>query len=237
VYGLIHEEYQRELSQVRTELQLLRQQINPHFLYNTLDSIRSVADSKNEHSIGEMASLLARTLRYGTSTPDELVTIRREIECLEDYIRLQQLRYQDRVRFHLHIDKALYDTLILKLVLQPLVENSLYHGISSLPENGTITVLGAREGEAIVFRVIDNGVGIAAENLERLRGYIRGENEDFNSIGLKNVNRRIQLYYGDNYGIIIESNKEIGTMIIVNLPGQFPVNAAEGKINVYHPRS
>jgi signal transduction histidine kinase len=220
VYGLIHEEYQWELSRVQIELQMLRQQINPHFLYNTLDSIRSAADAGNESAIGEMASLLARTLRYGISVPDEAVTIRRELECLEDYIRLQQLRYYERVHFQVHVDKALYDTVILKLVLQPLVENSLYHGISSLLGNGTVTVLGAREGKTIVFRVIDNGVGINAENLERLRGYIRGENEDFTGIGLRNVNRRIQLYYGGEYGIGLESKAGGGTMVIVRLPGE-----------------
>ncbi|MDR2608478.1 MAG: sensor histidine kinase [Treponema sp.] len=232
VYGLIHEEYQRELSRIQTELQMLRQQINPHFLYNTLDSIRATADSGNGHNTGEMVSLLAKTLRYGISAPDELVTVGRELECLEDYIRLQQLRYHDRLQFQVHVDKALHNTMIIKLLLQPLVENSLYHGISSLPENGIITVLGTREGETIVFRVIDNGVGIPAEGLDRLRGYIRGENDDFNTIGLRNVNRRIQLYYGSEYGIGLESSPGRGAMITVKLPAEPPAGMAKGKRRV-----
>ncbi|MDR2747301.1 MAG: histidine kinase [Treponema sp.] len=236
VYGLIHEEYQRELSRIQTELQLLRQQINPHFLYNTLDSIRAAADSEGGYAIGEMISLLARTLRYGISAPNEMVTIRRELEYLEDYVRLCRLRYHDRVRFHVHVDRALYNIVILKLLLQPLVENSLYHGISSLPENGTVTVLGAREGKDIVFRVIDNGVGIEAENLDRLRGYIRGENDDFNSIGLRNVNRRIRLFYGGEYGISLESGPGNGTMVTVRLPEESSTGAIERIHDVQHSR-
>ncbi|MDR2185380.1 MAG: sensor histidine kinase [Treponema sp.] len=235
VYGLIREEYQRELSYTQTELQMLRQQINPHFLYNTLEGIRSAADSGSGRDIGEMASLLARTLRYGISAPDEIVTIGRELECLEDYIRLQRFHHRDRVCFHVHVDRALYDTVIPKLLLQPLVENALYHGISFLAENGAITVLGVREGDSIVFRVIDNGVGIQEERLNKLRGYIRGENDDFNSIGLRNVNRRIQLYYGEEYGISLESGIDSGTMVIVRLPQELPPGMTERKHNVQYP--
>ena len=131
------------------------------------------------------------------------------------------------MRFNIHVDEALYERPVIKLVLQPLVENALYHGVSTLLAGGDVTVLGFLEEERMVFQVVDNGVGIGPETLDKLNGYIRGENEDFNSIGIKNVNRRIQLYYGEGWGLSMESRVNRGTMVTVSLPLKPPEGLRE----------
>lgn len=215
---LIAEGYQKDIAMVNTEMQMLRQQINPHFLYNTLESIRAAARLKGEDELGEMAFLLAQTLRYGVLWEDGMVLLEREMQHLEDYIRLQKIRYQGTVQFHVLVDKALYTQNVIRLFLQPIVENALYHGINSRPQGGEITVLGFDDGEDLVFQIIDNGIGMEPAMLEDLNQYINGKNDKFRSIGLKNVNRRIQLFYGERYGVHIEAKAGRGTIVNVRMP-------------------
>lgn len=227
IESLIAEGYRKDLALAQTELHMLRQQINPHFLYNTLESIRSSARRGGQDDLEAMTLLLAKVLRYGVSMPDEIVTVGRELGCLEDYIRLQKLHYTGAVEFFVHVDKALLEWPIIKLLLQPLVENALYHGVCSLPDKGQVTVLGFAEKEQLIFQVIDNGMGIDSERLELINGYIRGENEAFCSVGLRNVNRRIQLYYGVEYGVRMESVEGKGAMAVVQLPQRPPESQRE----------
>ena len=197
---------------------MLRIQINPHFLYNTLESIHSVAYLEGNREVGEMAVLLARILRYGVSDPSGPVTLRDEAKNLDDYIRLQELRYHGTVRFAVSIDPGILDSACLRMILQPIVENALYHGVSSLERGGQVQVLGYRDGENLVLRISDNGQGMEEDKVRLLNDYLCGKNEAFRSIGLKNVSRRIRLCYGEAYGVLVQSAPGRGTMVTVTLP-------------------
>ena len=207
---------QKELNE--TQLRMLQAQLNPHFLYNTLESIHSVAYLEGNREVGEMAVLLARILRYGVSDPSGPVTLRDEAKNLDDYIRLQELRYHGTVRFAVSIDPGILDCACLRMILQPIVENALYHGVTSLERGGQVQVLGYRDGENLVLRISDNGQGMEEDRVRLLNDYICGKNEAFRSIGLKNVSRRIRLCYGEDYGVLVQSAPGRGTMVTVTLP-------------------
>ena len=235
---LIHEGYEKDLAATRLELQMLRLQINPHFLYNTLESIHSVAYLEGNREVGEMAVLLARILRYGVSAPGGPVTLRDEANNLADYIRLQELRYRGTVSFLVSIDPGVLTCACPRMILQPVVENALYHGVSSLERGGMVQVLGYREEERLVLRVSDNGHGMEPERAALLNDYINGRNKAFRSIGLKNVNRRIRLSYGEEFGVQIQSVLGRGTMITVTLPAREPEqegDASNGYTDTTHP--
>lgn len=235
---LIHEGYEKDLAATRLELQMLRLQINPHFLYNTLESIHSVAYLEGNREVGEMAVLLARILRYGVSAPGGPVTLRDEANNLADYIRLQELRYRGAVSFLVSIDPGVLTCACPRMILQPVVENALYHGVSSLERGGMVQVLGYREEERLVLRVSDNGQGMEPERAALLNDYINGRNKAFRSIGLKNVNRRIRLSYGEEFGVQIQSVLGRGTMITVTLPAREPEqegDAADAHTDTTHP--
>lgn len=235
---LIHEGYEKDLAATRLELQMLRLQINPHFLYNTLESIHSVAYLEGNREVGEMAVLLARILRYGVSAPGGPVTLRDEANNLADYICLQELRYRGTVSFLVSIDPGVLTCACPRMILQPVVENALYHGVSSLERGGMVQVLGYREEERLVLRVSDNGQGMEPERAALLNDYINGRNKAFRSIGLKNVNRRIRLSYGEEFGVQIQSVLGRGTMITVTLPAREPEqegDASNGHTDTTHP--
>ena len=217
---LIQEKYEQKLQYNHLEIQMLRAQINPHFLYNTLESISAGAYLKGEKELAYMAVLLGRSLRYSISQPDDTVTVRQELDELHDYMELQKIRYKEQLNFCVSIEEELYDHRILKLLLQPLIENAVYHGISMQTQNGSIELLGYVKNEKIIFKVIDNGPGIEEPYLTDLNDYIQGKNEKFKTIGLRNVNRRIQLFYGSQYDVHIESSPPFGTSVIVVIPAR-----------------
>lgn len=215
---LIYEVYDKKMEATHNELQLLRSQINPHFLYNTLETIRTKALLDGRHDLSDIAFLLAQILRYGINAPSETVTVETEMQVLRDYIRLQKLLYEDRFVESISVEPYVLQCTILKFLLQPLVENALYHGICTIDGTGTIEILGFVEGEAIVFRVIDDGCGIDEETVHTLNDYINGRNKAFTSLGLKNVNRRVKLTYGEEYGVVVQSRLGQGTMISLTIP-------------------
>jgi Predicted signal transduction protein with a C-terminal ATPase domain len=218
VKRLIKEVYFDKLKQKELELQMLQNQINPHFLYNSLDSIHMMAEINEDYETSKMATALAKIFRYGISQTNVKVTVKEEIENLKEYIMLQQVRFEDIFSIQLDIDESLADHIIIKLILQPLLENAIYHGINSRGEKGFISISGYIENETLIFEVSDNGDGMDLEQLALLNGYINGLNHSFKSIGLKNVNKRIKLYYGDKYGIQIFSTVNAGTKVKVTIP-------------------
>ena len=213
---LIEDSYQKAITQTQTELQLLRSQINPHFVYNTLETIRASALSKEHRDLADMTSLLGRVLRYGVSQGSEPVTIAQDLNELKAYISLQQMHYRD-LHVEVHVDPEMLSCAIIKLLLQPLLENAIYHGLSERDGAGSIRVLGYIDNDMLAFTVTDDGVGIDPAELDQLNETIRDRDKCL-SIGLGNVNRRIKLYYGEIYGLTIRSRKGEGTSVSFTVP-------------------
>ena len=214
---MTEEVYQKTISEKDLNLQMLRSQINPHFLYNTLDSMRMAALNVGYEYLASMCELLAKILRYGVSSPKNLVTVEEEQNHLCEYIALINLRYSNIV-IQRNIDPSILQYRMLKLLLQPLVENSVNHGIGDDTENGMIQIWGFQREDMLVFMVTDNGNGMDEEHLQLLRDYLDDKNNAFKSIGLKNIKKRIQLYYGEKYNLSIDSRPGQGTSVTVTLP-------------------
>ena len=220
------ESHEKDRQRAQIEMQMLRSQVNPHFLYNTLETMRAHALDAHNSELAEMAGLLGKTLRYGLSE-HETVSVRREMRNLMDYIALQSLHYQPHITAHVSVEPEILDCVILKLLLQPLVENALVHGVGPCERGGSVELMGYRDGDALVFAVSDDGAGMDAQKLALLMGYIRGENNAFSSIGLRNAHRRIELYYGEGYGLDIASQEGAGTVVTVRVPA---VRQEEGEV-------
>ncbi len=205
------------------ELRLLQEQINPHFLYNTLDTIIWLIEGDSSQQAVDMVMSLSAFFRMVLSHGKELITIQEEERHIQSYLEIQQVRYHDILEYEIKIDPKLYPYQILKLTLQPLVENALYHGIKYKRAMGKITVSGLllqEEGEnKIQLCVKDNGVGMEQEELERLQKEIQKPCKDTESgFGLANVNERIRMNFGMEYGITIQSAKGEGTTVQVIIP-------------------
>ena len=211
-----------ELSLRKTELKALQAQINPHFLYNTLDSIQWMCEQgKNEDAI-KMISALARLFRISISRGHELIPIRDELRHAESYLVIQSYRYKDRFAYSFEIDESLLDCLCNKITIQPLIENAIYHGIGNMPDDGVITVRVRRDDAAedpdsadILLEVEDNGVGMTEAQCAAI---LQKERSDSRGIGIKNVNDRLKIFFGEKYGITIRSELDVGTCVTVRLP-------------------
>ncbi len=203
------------------ESKLLQTQINPHFLYNTLDTIIWLIEGeKNKEAIDIVVSL-SEFFRIVVSKGKDFITIREEEIHIKSYLEIQQSRYKDILDYEIIIPEELYRYQILKLTLQPLIENSLYHGIKMLRARGKITITGEIMDETICFHVIDNGIGMSEEELNALRNEIEiPGSKQSSGFGLANVNKRIKLNYGSRYGLNIYSKKGEGTDIIIKIPAR-----------------
>lgn len=205
----------------QTELKVLQAQINPHFLYNTLDSIIWLAEAGEKEQVVQMVTTLSDFFRTTLSKGRDYISIQEEETHIRSYLQIQQFRYRDILKYDIQIPKELYQYSILKLTLQPLVENALYHGIKNKRGMGHIRITGRKEKGQLVFCVHDDGIGMKAERLEHVKKLICGEQEDTENpsgFGLFNVNQRLQLNYGMAYGIGIESTYQEGTVVTVTIP-------------------
>ncbi|MBX4147814.1 cache domain-containing sensor histidine kinase [Paenibacillus lautus] len=205
----------------KSELNALQAQINPHFLYNTLDSIIWMAESKKHDEVILMTSALARLFRASLSKGREMIPIATEVEHITNYLKIQQMRYQDKIRFTLDMDRELYPYLTLKVLLQPLVENAIYHGIKNKEGPGTITITGRLQDDRIRFQVMDDGIGMDRSKVETLL-ISTGSQHSRNSVGIANVHQRIQLYFGAEYGLSYTSEPGAGTNVTVLIPAVHP---------------
>ncbi|MDO4323781.1 MAG: sensor histidine kinase [Lachnospiraceae bacterium] len=201
-----------------TELKLLQAQINPHFLYNTLDAIVWMAEGGQDKEVVSMVTALSEFFRTTLSEGKDYITIREEESHIRSYLSIQEFRYADILEYEIDVNPALYDYTILKLTLQPLVENALYHGIKNKRGKGKIVVRGYEKENKICLEVSDNGIGMDAAELERLKGKLKGEVAHDRGFGLGNVNERIRLNYGPEYGLSFESVKGEGTKATVCIP-------------------
>ncbi|WP_372661983.1 sensor histidine kinase [Cohnella sp.] len=216
---LMQELIRNQESKRKSELLLLQSQINPHFLYNTLDSIVWMAEQKQHEEVVLMTSALAKLFRASITKDKELVPIRIEIEHITNYLLIQKMRYTTELEYLIDIDEEILDFQTLKILLQPFVENAIYHGIRNKfgIGDGVITIRGRLIKDQIVFEVEDNGFGMTPEQLGRI--LITGEGANRNQgIGISNVNERIKLYFGHEYGIQIRSEIEVGTCVTITIP-------------------
>ncbi len=216
---LIDEIYDKNLAQHQLELQMLRSQINPHFFYNTLEAVRMNCMLGREQQNIHMIEYLSAILRYGVSSGSEPVRLRDEIKQLEDYASLHNLRSDTKVELRVFIPPELQDQEMIRLLFQPLVENSIQHGSIEGDQTLTVCVMGYRDGDEIVFSVSDDGSGLSDEQADTINRCLAGEVAGVKlGIGLRNVHRRIQLYYGEKYGLSIKSRPGRGTEVTVRIP-------------------
>ena len=216
---LIHEKQQEQDNLKKSEMRTLQAQITPHFLYNTLDAIIWLAQTGRTQEVVQITKSMSRFFRVSLSQGRDWITIAEEISHIEAYLTIQQIRYRDILAYEIDVDPSLEGEHILKLTLQPLVENAIYHGIKHRREGGKVTVTGILEGNNLHFSVRDNGVGMPAERLQWVRQALedRHISEEETGFGLYNVNKRIQLYYGQPAGLSIQSD-ESGTCVSFVVP-------------------
>lgn len=201
------------------DLRLLQEQINPHFLYNTLDTIVWLIEDNKEDEAVEMVVALSDFFRLVLSKGKEFISLREEQQHIKSYLEIQAVRYRDILEYRIQIDPSLYDYQILKLTLQPLVENALYHGIKYKRAKGFIHITAKKEGDILCLAVCDNGVGMDEENLNDLRQAIRRPcSETSRGFGLANVNERIHMHFGPGYGMDIQSKEGKGTTVKLTIP-------------------
>lgn len=217
---LMQEIIRNQESKRKSELLLLQSQINPHFLYNTLDSIVWMAEQKQHKEVVLMTSALAKLFRASITKDKELVPIRVEIEHITNYLLIQKMRYNSELDYVLDIDEAILPFRTLKILLQPFIENAIYHGIRNKygSADGVVTIRGRLINEHVVFEVEDNGLGMTPEQLSRLLINDEGGELRNQGIGISNVNERIKLYFGHEYGIQIRSEIEAGTCVTITIP-------------------
>ena len=205
----------------RADLRLLQEQINPHFLYNTLDTIVWLIEGNSSDKAVNMVMSLSEFFRLVLSKGKEYITIQEEEFHIRSYLEIQQVRYHDILDYEIRIPEELYPYKIIKLTLQPLIENSLYHGIKYKRAKGKITISGSLENGLIHFRVEDNGVGMKPEELEKLQREIQKPcKETEKGFGLANVNERIRMNYGSRFGMTIDSVEGKGTCVEIVIPAE-----------------
>ena len=216
----IKKQVTREQKRLRkAELDLLQAQINPHFLYNTLDAIVWSAEAGNQKQVVSMVGSLSDFFRTSLNRGKEIITIREELQHVRSYLEIQQIRYQDILSYEISVPEDIFDYRIPKITLQPLVENALYHGIKNRRGGGKIIVSGENKEDCILLKVIDDGMGMTKERKAEVeRGLREATPEESSIYGLYNINERIRLTYGGSYGIYLESEFEKGTVVTVRLP-------------------
>ena len=221
IQELMNQVRNEEIVLRKTELRALQAQINPHFLYNTLDSIVWMAEGGNNHQVVEMTTDLSDFFRTVLSGGNDFITIAEEETHIRSYLKIQKIRYEDILDYNINIEPSIKDKIVLKMILQPIVENALYHGIKNKRGGGTITVRGYEDRNGIVFEVEDDGIGMDGPALHSLREKLKGnrnmEVKKKGGFGLNNVAQRIRMYYGEGADITVESEKDIGTCIKVYL--------------------
>lgn len=220
ISNLFNEVKKSEKQRRKLELQTLEYQINPHFLYNTLDSINILARQNSDLRMAEMVTSLSRLFRLGLHKGREIVPIRDEVMHVTYYLKIQGIRFEDQLSWDIDIEEDIKNVEIIKFILQPIVENAINHGIRKKLEPGYIHIKGKRDGNNILFQIKDTGSGMNKERLKFVKNVLSGkiDAEGKMGFGLNNVDQRIKLHYGEHYGIEIESEEGHGTIVTISIP-------------------
>ena len=215
-------------SKRKSEFDTLQSQINPHFLYNTLDIIVWMIENEQKQEAVRIVTALARFFRISLSKGRSIITVRDELEHVRNYLMIQQMRFKNKFVYHIEAGEEVMDLVSLKLILQPLVENAIYHGMEFMDGDGEICVKVYRESEDLWFRISDNGLGMTQKQVESLldeKNHVSSRRGS--GIGVKNVNERIRLYFGADYGLTIQSEPDEGTTISIRLPARIYTETVE----------
>lgn len=217
IHTLMEQNIYEQEEKRKNEMKALMSQINPHFLYNTLDSIIWMSEAGKNDEVVLMTSALAKLLRQTISNEKDQVTVFEEINYVKSYLTIQKMRYQDKLEYSINVSPEIMGVKIIKFALQPLVENAIYHGLKYKETKGNLVVEGYKEGESAVLIVKDDGVGMDEQCLEHIfDGSKKGAKS--NGVGVPNVQKRLKLYYGEEYGITYTSKKGEGTVATVRVP-------------------
>lgn len=212
---LVEKVRQEEITLRKTELKALQAQINPHFLYNTLDAIAWLCEEERYKDAVEMVNSLAKLFRISISRGHELITIEKEMQHAKSYLKIQNFRYKNQFTYSFDVDEECLNYLCNKITLQPIIENAIYHGIDRMVDEGKINIGIHQKDDRIIFTVEDNGVGMTEEQCEEI---LHEDASDRVGIGIKNVNDRIKIYFGEEYGLTIQSELDEGTRVTISMP-------------------
>ena len=215
IQSLMKKVHNEEIVLRKTELKALQAQINPHFLYNTLDSIQWMCEQDNSKEAVEMVGALAKLFRISISHGNEFITISDELRHADSYLIIQNYRYKNQFTYSFDVDESLLGYMCNKITIQPFIENAIYHGLDRMVDAGEIRICVRADGKDIIITVADNGLGMTKEQCETI---LKKGRSDSKGIGVKNVNDRLKIYFGDEYGISIESELDVGTTVKIKIP-------------------
>lgn len=216
--------YEKEILLKQANLATLQSQINPHFLYNTLECIRGMALLEEKEEIADIVWSLSRFFRYSISGKSNIVTLQDELDNVCHYARIQNYRFRNRFAFHIEEDAALMGTMLPKLTLQPVVENAILHGLQNTLEGGAVQIRIRKIGSDVSIVISDNGCGMTPDQLAALSYRVlhgeteKGDEGQHTGIGMHNVDRRLKLYFGPEYGVTIYSCEHMGTDVELRVP-------------------
>ena len=221
IKGLIEANIREQKNLQKEEMKTLQAQITPHFLYNTFDTIIWLAESGQTEQVVEITKAFSNFFRISLSKGHDWIPIEQEFEHVKSYLTVQKIRYRDILNYSIDFDERLSGTMVLKLTLQPLVENAIYHGIKNKRGRGNLKVSAKIEGDDIVFSVEDNGKGFTDQRLEQVKAELKAEKQpdDLKVVyGLYNVNKRLNLYYDKSVNLEIKSELDKGTVVSFKIP-------------------
>lgn len=218
VKDLLQEVSITEKRKQKADMRALQNQINPHFIYNTLESIRMLAEGSDDPRVAQLTYLLGMQMRYGIVRSEEMVTIRHELDHVRNYLQLLQIRFPDKFILNINVPEAFLPLPVIKLIFQPIVENAVFHGLEPKEGPGTLSITAWEDDGKAVFCVEDDGVGMGEDTLKALNNSLvhGGDGEKF-GIGLRNVNERIRLHYGTSYGLRVHSEPGKGTSVTLRI--------------------
>ena len=217
IKGLMGEILHEQEEKRKSELKALQMQIHPHFLYNTLESVIWMAENKKNEEVVKMVSALSKQFRISLNQGMERIPVEQELLHVENYLIIQKMRYRDKISYHIEADEEAKKCLTIKLILQPIVENAIYHGIKELCEQGLIRIGAEVRKDKLIFEVWDNGIGMSRETIRSIfeDSFVPSSGS---GVGVKNVHERIRLNFGPEYGIAIQSEEGVGTLVTLTLP-------------------